>query len=372
MAVPKDTLWTRDPHTEAKHRLLSKYLAAWFPILSRHYRDEGITYVDAFAGPGEYLNSDESSPVIAVKNACRSDVVGNGAPLRLIFIEERADRWQHLDKVLRSISPTATRPPLLDLRPVHGSCETHMMNALDDAGAWVGPIFANMDGWGVDTPLELVRRIGGQRSSEVLVTLQDQWFTRFATLEEQTAGDLVFGDADWREVSNVPTADKRSFLISEYTRRLREVGFPFTLTFDLLDEGGHALCLIYGTSSDRGVEKMKEALWSVDPVAGARFRDPKDPNQVSMNFGEAVNLKPLEDEFVVELRRSGGQLDLESLAEFALLETVYLKTHARPAVERLLESTVVERIANGRSHRERVFRLTNDGRAAPSQASLFD
>ncbi len=44
MAVPTDVLWERDPHTAAKHTLLRRYLSAWFPIMAKQFRDDGITF----------------------------------------------------------------------------------------------------------------------------------------------------------------------------------------------------------------------------------------------------------------------------------------------------------------------------------------
>ena len=43
-----------EPATEAKHRLYKRYLDAWFPIFLQQAWVERVTYVDAFAGPGEY------------------------------------------------------------------------------------------------------------------------------------------------------------------------------------------------------------------------------------------------------------------------------------------------------------------------------
>lgn len=74
MAVPTGILWKRDPHTAAKHTLLRRYMSAWFPIMAKQFSDVGITFFDGFAGPGEYINSQESSFVIAMKQAHRSEV----------------------------------------------------------------------------------------------------------------------------------------------------------------------------------------------------------------------------------------------------------------------------------------------------------
>lgn len=57
----QDTLWKLASATAAKHRLYKKYLDAWWPILLQPSARTGrswphVTYVDAFAGPGEYLH----------------------------------------------------------------------------------------------------------------------------------------------------------------------------------------------------------------------------------------------------------------------------------------------------------------------------
>ena len=50
------------------------------------------------------------------------------------------------------------------------------------------------------------------------------------------------------------------------------------------DEGGRELWLLFGTSSLLGVEKMKDAMWAVDPVYGVRYRDPRDPAQMFLTL----------------------------------------------------------------------------------------
>ena len=60
MAQPQETVWDRDPHTGAKHEMLRRYLAAWFPILLQG-GFSGVTYAEGFAGPGEYKAGEELS-----------------------------------------------------------------------------------------------------------------------------------------------------------------------------------------------------------------------------------------------------------------------------------------------------------------------
>lgn len=63
--MPLPTIWSIEPHTEAKHRILEEYLKAWFPILSRFHKR--ILYIDGFAGPGVYEEGEIGSPIIALQ-----------------------------------------------------------------------------------------------------------------------------------------------------------------------------------------------------------------------------------------------------------------------------------------------------------------
>ena len=340
---------------------------AWFPIVARYNRG-GVTYVDGFAGPGEYTNSDESSPVIAMSQARRTEVAKWTNPIRLVFLEADARRVAHLRSLFQANYPDNALPAVLDVEIIHGDCENDMLPTLDRVGAWNGPVFANLDGWGVDTPFNVVKRIAENESSEVLVTFADSFFKRFAKLKDNSAGDKVFGDQNWRKVADLPTEQKRPFLVAEYRERLHSIGLKHTLTFEMIDEGGHTLFLIFGTSRLEGVEKMKDALWKVDAGTGQRFRDPKDPGQLSFTFNDP-DFTSLKKDLIEQMR--GGEQDLDALGTYTLAETVYKRSHAKTAIDLLVDEKIVEQTSTGRSAAEKVYRLANDGEPPVAPLSLF-
>ena len=355
MAVPTEILWERDPHTAAKHTLLRRYMSAWFPIMASQFRDIGITFFDGFAGPGEYTNARDSSPTIAMEQALRSKVTRLGTQIRLVFVEDHHGRAEHLRDLLEDRFPLTTRPPGLVIRVHHGKCGEVSEQAIAEVGGWDGPVFANLDGWGVDTDYEIVQRIAQQQSSEVLVTFGDQFFIRFAN-GEQEAGERVFGHSDWRHVDRLPTAEKQPFLLKMYRGRLHSAGFPYVLTFEMIDEGGHSLHLFFGTTNKVAVEKFKDGLWAVDGISGQRFRDPRDPNQMSFDILHP-DFTPLESQILEMLR--GGDRSMAELRKYALLETIYKKTHVKPAVKRLIAQRSVNQVSTGRSYADHVFRLAD-------------
>lgn len=355
MAVPTGLLWERDPHTAAKHLLLRRYMSAWFPIMAKQFRDSGITFFDGFAGPGEYTNAVESSPVIAMTQALRPEVTMLGTATRLVFVEDRKDRAEHLGKLLDERFDVRERPSTMSVRVHHGKCGDLYSSSITDLGGWGGPIFANLDGWGADTDYEIVKRVAQQQSSEVLVTFQDQFFVRFAG-GEQEAGERVFGNSDWREVSNLPTAEKKPFLLTLYRKRLHDAGFQHVLTFEMIDERGHSLHLFFGTTNQVAVQKFKDALWAVDGIAGQQFRDPRDPNQMSFDILEH-NFTALAR--IILERLEDGEQSMAQLCRYALLETIFKDTHVKPVVDGLIAERKVEPASTGRSYEERVLRLAS-------------
>jgi three-Cys-motif partner protein len=82
--MPK--IWEAPRHTLAKIEILRSYLRVWFSILGSTFAGRELWYVDGFAGPGEYTNSPDGSPIAAVRAAdaavkeARSWVAGLTSP----------------------------------------------------------------------------------------------------------------------------------------------------------------------------------------------------------------------------------------------------------------------------------------------------
>jgi three-Cys-motif partner protein len=146
-------LWPRDPHTEAKHAILKRYLQAWWPILLQTAWVKRLTFLDGFAGPGEYEPTDEQtkgpegSPCIALRTMLeRSDMI-KGRPITFIFIEQMPKRHRHLEQLLKARFPDL--PPSVYVRIECAAFEDAAEGLLTNASSWRSPIFANLDTWGI-------------------------------------------------------------------------------------------------------------------------------------------------------------------------------------------------------------------------------
>ncbi len=274
------------------------------------------------------------------------------------MIESVPKRCSHLQELVAAKYPEIRRPDQLTVKIVCGECGGKLIPGLADIGGQFAPIFVNFDGWGVDTPFRLVRVVGRIPSAEIMVTFATQHFVRFAKNLDVEAGDRVFSGRDWRDLiltSGSPEEKKRR-LVTRYRELLDDAGFPFVLTFELVDEGGNAFLLIYGTGNELGVERMKDAMWHVDNGAGGRFRDPRDIRQTTFRLDEGLELTLLEGQILAELDALNARVSLADLKRFALRETIFKSTHAVIAVSNLEDKYKITCIRR-RSHEDTLVEL---------------
>ncbi|WP_189529099.1 three-Cys-motif partner protein TcmP [Streptomyces sindenensis] len=343
MAVPKTVLWERDPHTAAKHNLLKRYLEPWAPILLS--RNDTITYAEGFSGPGLYSQGEPGSPVIALEAFAKA-LQHRPGRIRMVLVEGDKRRESELKKQLGKArghhSDDVVRR--LHLNTHCGECHPTLLEQLRLQGSLGKPLFVLLDSYGgPDIPFSLLKELGKHRSTEVLVTFQPQFLTRFAERNEghRKSGDAAFGGTAWHDVFKQPSKQKFTFLRDQYRETLRRAGFTHTLSFEMVDEDGHVLYLIFGTRHERGLEKMKEAMWSVDRDHGVRYRDPKDVEQQQLALELEPNTGPLRRILLEHIAAAPKGLTVAKLKTFALLETVYKPSQVTKLITDMRDAKVV-------------------------------
>ncbi|MFE1166349.1 three-Cys-motif partner protein TcmP [Nocardiopsis sp. NPDC058789] len=344
MATPKDTVWPLDPHTQAKHLIISEYLKAWYPICAGGQFKE-FTYAEGFAGPGVYVGEEPGSPVVALDVFLRRrELLRPGQHLNVLLIEERGDRLEELRRqVDRKFDEYGGRPSQLTVTFRKGECTTALLPTLQKLTPRRSPFFAVLDGWGGPDaiPLDIARSAANRPGGEVLVTFQPQHLVRFATTENGAqAGDRCFGSDDWRAVVDQPKKMKKKFLVDCYRNSLFKAGFRYAASFEMRDEKKNELHLVFASNHLKGLTKMKEAMWKVDKQHGVRFRDPRDPDQLEFYFEEKPELSPLRRALLNKLEEGPGEVS--ELREFALCETVYRDVHAGMVLKDLLKVGTIE------------------------------
>lgn len=334
MTTPQKPIWSLDPHTAAKHQLLRHYLERWSMIILETFKT--ATYLEGFAGPGVYEGGEPGSPVIAYEQLALALAAGKGSSARVALIEEDHRRIEILKGQMVTV-PRLHREIKVKFR--EGRCADEAEDLLTSLGAFGRPIFAFLDSFsGSDVPFDLVKRIASNQGSEVLVTFGPRFLTQFGTVDIHAAkGDAVFGSTEWRQVVNQPSNQKTRFLVDSYRHKtLAAAGFKHSLAFEMRDEGGRSLWLIFGTTHERGLEKMKEAMWKVDPYQGLRYVDAADPQQIAMDIRVEPDTSALKREILGRVSSEGTEISVARLRDFVLQETIYKPTQVLSMVRQLI------------------------------------
>lgn len=339
MPVDGPVPWACVEHTGAKHDIYRRYLERWFPILlAGTTAFPSVTYAEGFAGPGVYSGGEPGSPVIAMR-ALTDTVPASKGVARFVFVDDEPRCVAMLPEQLRRSFPQRPRDSeSMPLEIVRGSCADELERALDRVGAWGQPIFANLDSWGnAPVPYRLLQRLASNVSSEVIVTLHPQHFVRFVSDLGAAADDVFGGDPAWRAINGMEPAAKSRHILTCYRRALRAAGFGFLLDFELVPRHGQPLYLIFATGHRRGLEKMKDSLWEVDPNQGVGFRDPRDEQAEALFDLNEPQLGPL-TRLLEQRLQATGKVRVEVLRDTTLFETVYRPEHVIAALKPLIEA----------------------------------
>ena len=329
MATPKETLWELDPHTKAKHEILRRYLAAWFPILGTDHRR--INYIDGFSGPGRYKNGEVGSPVIAI-TAASSHPKSTAGEIVFWFIEEREDRLAHLKTELAAIQI----PPHFRITAEAGRFDVKLGKFLDsiEAGKNVlAPTFAFIDPFGFSgIPFSLIERLLRFRSCEVFITFMVDAINRFLEHpEDKVVQHIVeaFGGAEAVEIAKGPGG--RVLKLRElYQSKLSEAA-KYVRYFEMRDRQDRPqYYLFFATNNDLGHCKMKEAMWKANPDGEFRFSDATNPLQQVLfeNDPTSALAADVRQEF-----RAKGTVTGRQVRAFVENMTPYLKKHMTAALK---------------------------------------
>jgi len=354
MATPKETFWDLDPHTKAKHEILRRYLAAWFPILGTYH--SRIVYIDGFAGPGRYKNGEPGSPMIALDVAVnhRKSTAGE---IVFWFIEERDDRLAHLKQELAAVRVPAHFKVTAESGRFHEKFGGVLGLIEEDKNA-LAPTFAFIDPFGFSgIPFSLIERLLGHKRCEAFITFMVDAINRFL---EHPEGKVVqhiveaFGGDDAVRIAKGP-GDRIVKLRELYQSKLSSVA-KYVRFFEMRDRQDRTqYYLFFATNSKVGHLKMKEAMWKVDPDGDFRFSDATNPGQLVLFEADPTKVlaAQVRDEFRVMGTVTGFQV-----RTFVENRTAYLKKHMTGTLKQEEENghlKVAELKTDGKKRRANTF-----------------
>ena len=311
MAKQTRTLWNIEPHTLAKHDILRRYLAAWFPILGKY--NERLVYLDGFCGPGRYVGGEDGSPIIAIKEALKHSERLKNRELTFLFIDNCENRIEHLKDELAAMD----LPNNFKVFPWFNEFEfviRYTLEELEQKGLNLAPTFAFIDPFGFKgIPFELVGRLLDNPRSEVFINVMIDFINRFVEHPDPSTQKHIIDLFGTRKVLDLIKieADHFAALRLLYQEQLSRHA-KFVRYFEMRDDRDRLIYfLFFASNHPLGHLRMKESFWKVDPSSGFRFSDATDPKQLVLFELDPTRglAKEIQNEFggrtvqVVEIRR---------------------------------------------------------------------
>ncbi len=147
-------VWELEPHTEAKHEIMRRYLGGWFAVLgSWHGR---VVFIDGFAGPGRYENGEPGSPVISLSTLLDHnyrDRLLARCEFVFLFCEPDHRRFPTLEETIEQLKaergglPDKVRVQAIDQR--FSDAIDAVLDELRKQKAELAPTFAFVDPFGI-------------------------------------------------------------------------------------------------------------------------------------------------------------------------------------------------------------------------------
>jgi three-Cys-motif partner protein len=336
--VPDETIWPIEPHTQAKHEILTRYLDAWFPIMSSW--NAKVLFIDGFAGPGCYQGGEPGSPLLALAAAENRKSMLSGSTIMFLFNEADKKRHAELDK--RTDEADEGLPANFHIYIENKEFAELAQGIVDDRGdRSLVPTFAFVDpfGW-AGVPLDLIANLVRDKRSELFILFSYNSLNRWISHPNQQENmRALFGCADYHGAVGLQPAARKEYLAGLYERQLKAVGkFEHISRFEMIEKTGHTSYFLYHcTRNLKGLEVMRSAMWAIDPQRGCQFSD-------RIAGLEQLYEGPLVLDLDERLRAQflGQRVPIKTLQDFVLTDTPFAPAHLKkPTLKPMLAERLI-------------------------------
>jgi three-Cys-motif partner protein len=338
--------WVMAGHTRAKHQILTKYLGAWFPIISKF--SGRVLYIDGFAGRGRYDDGSEGSPQLAMRTLIEHPILAQRAKTQFLFmfIEKNAANAASLETELQKLEDSGVVPPNVLWQVVNGSFDTEMQQLcarLREQGKNRAPTFAFIDPFGYTKfPMDLLVELAQSPATELFINFMVGFIQRFIKREgQEDAITQLYGKEVADVLRGVVGEDKRiEQLVEVYMHTLREkTGLQYLQRFYLLNNTGNvSYAMVHATNHPLGLKKMKAAMWEADPSGRYQFSDRMDGEVVL--FVTDPDLTPLKGAIRAQFR-GRQKMGAAEVREWTELTTPFREKHATAVLKEFEQSGVI-------------------------------
>ncbi|MBX7134448.1 MAG: three-Cys-motif partner protein TcmP [Fimbriimonadaceae bacterium] len=282
---PKSTIWPAEPHTIAKIEIVERYLYKWAVITGTTFAGKPLTYIDGFAGPGEYSNHPNGSPMaaLAALNKARTDQSAKwkATDIRALFVEQDSARFDHLKALIEE------RNAARDVKWIAQNCSfveglSVAESSFSKAFFTSAPLVVFIDPFGATGfPWDAVKRILASKTSEIILNFDADGMARIASAGKDANADeiltTIFGGDEWRDRLKGLTKlrDKELALLNLYKEKLRSLpNVKYMFSFEMASSTSNIdYFLLFASQHRQGLVKMKESMRELDKDGAYRFSD---------------------------------------------------------------------------------------------------
>ncbi len=339
--------WVMAGHTRAKHQILTKYLGAWYPAISKY--SGRVLYIDGFAGRGRYDDGSEGSPQLALRTLIDHPILAQRASCEFLFlfIEKNAENAAALQAELQALEDSGVIPKNVLWGVVNGSFDIEvqqMCERLREQGMNRAPTFAFIDPFGYTKfPMDLLVELAQSPGTELFINFMVGFVQRFIERDgQEDAIAQLYGMEVADVLKGVVGEDERiEQLVEVYMHTLREkTGLQYAQRFYMINNTGNvSYAMVHATGHPLGLKKMKAAMWDADPLGTYRFSDRIDG--VDVLFVPEPDLTPLRGAIQTQFagRRGVGGAEVRDWTE---LNTPFREKHATAVLKQLEASGAID------------------------------
>jgi three-Cys-motif partner protein len=283
--------------------------------------------VDAFAGPGEYLDGPDGSSLVIAKTFLEHSRRGHFNSLRLVCSEKRQDRRDHLNNLLAALPRTPRFIPRV--LPAGTAVDRfEELTTVAHAGDPHVPTLWILDPFDINSlPFELVKRCLEQPRDEVLITwFADEIYRFCGDKNKRDALNRHFGTDAWEASLKIDgEAARKGSLQRAYRDSLESLESVYTEAFSISSKNEAArYSIVFATHNTAGLQCFNGIKWRMDNYKGESVNEFRGIEQTDL-FGD----EPLVDGLRSWMESLAGQKkSLDELTQ-ETLRLGYKKTHLR-------------------------------------------
>ncbi|MBS7564388.1 three-Cys-motif partner protein TcmP [Mucilaginibacter sp. Bleaf8] len=345
-------------HSEAKVKLLNKYLDRYLNIISNDKHTKKISVFDLFCGEGIYENGGHGSPLIILNAINKLHELNTGSiksipPINVFLNDKKLEKVEKVKSIIREQELHNEAYGKLnftnkDYKQIIPKLSTYLRNLKDEKA------FIFIDPYGYkEIRASEIKALLESNKAEILLFLPIQFMYRFdekgtpISLKELLE-DLVPDDT-WKSNNSVYQ------FIDQFKEAFKtSLGSTYFVdTFTIQKDPNTVYCLYFFSSHIRGFEKMLESKWEIDSNEGKGWKYEKSGNL----FSDFKTNKLEEDILKYLAIKPRNNKEIYNFT----LHLGFLPKHVNEVLSALQDSSkVIVTLFNGEKARKKAFYISYD------------